>query len=89
MIFSPDQHKPLKTYIDPHTYEDPNIAIHKFVTEIDPSVIGKQKVIGVGEWVFSNLLHSFTFMNSQIGLSNISTCCLTANQESLGKCFGV
>uniref|UniRef100_A0A669DDF4 receptor protein-tyrosine kinase n=1 Tax=Oreochromis niloticus TaxID=8128 RepID=A0A669DDF4_ORENI len=50
MTFSPDQHKPLKMYIDPHTYEDPNIAIHKFVTEIDPSVIGKQKVIGVGEF---------------------------------------
>ncbi|CAI5687467.1 unnamed protein product [Oreochromis niloticus] len=48
--FSSDQHKPLKMYIDPHTYEDPNIAIHKFVTEIDPSVIGKQKVIGVGEF---------------------------------------
>lgn len=30
-------------------YEDPNIAIQKFVTEIDPSAISKQKVIGVGE----------------------------------------
>uniref|UniRef100_A0AAQ6ANJ0 receptor protein-tyrosine kinase n=1 Tax=Amphiprion ocellaris TaxID=80972 RepID=A0AAQ6ANJ0_AMPOC len=42
--------KPLKTYVDPHMYEDPNIAIHKFVTEIDPSAISKQKVIGVGEF---------------------------------------
>lgn len=33
-------------------YEDPNIAIQKFVTEIDPSAIGKQKVIGVGKCVF-------------------------------------
>lgn len=30
-------------------YEDPNIAIQKFVTEIDPNAISKQKVIGVGE----------------------------------------
>lgn len=30
-------------------YEDPNIAIQKFVTEIDQSAISKQKVIGVGE----------------------------------------
>ncbi|TKS71303.1 Ephrin type-A receptor 2 [Collichthys lucidus] len=45
-----DQLKPLKTYVDPHMYEDPNIAIQKFVTEIDPSAIGKQKVIGVGEF---------------------------------------
>ncbi|KAA8593350.1 hypothetical protein FQN60_009466 [Etheostoma spectabile] len=48
--FSTDQLKPLKTYIDPHMYEDPNIAIQKFVTEIDPSAISKQKVIGVGEF---------------------------------------
>lgn len=48
--FSSDQLKPLKTYVDPHMYEDPNIAIQKFVKEIDPSVISKQKVIGVGEF---------------------------------------
>ncbi|KAM3621771.1 uncharacterized protein V6R79_015758 [Siganus canaliculatus] len=48
--FSSDQLKPLKTYVDPHMYEDPNIAIQKFVTEIDPSAINKQKVIGVGEF---------------------------------------
>ncbi|CAB1437861.1 unnamed protein product [Pleuronectes platessa] len=48
--FSTDQLKPLKTYIDPHMYEDPNIAIQKFVTEIDPTAISKQKVIGVGEF---------------------------------------
>lgn len=43
-----DQLKPLKTYVDPHMYEDPNIAIQKFVTEIDPIAISKQKAIGVG-----------------------------------------
>ncbi|XP_072308602.1 ephrin type-A receptor 2a [Eucyclogobius newberryi] len=48
--FSSDQLKPLKTYVDPHMYEDPNIAIQKFVTEIDPNFISKQKVIGVGEF---------------------------------------
>ncbi|XP_072238096.1 ephrin type-A receptor 2a [Leuresthes tenuis] len=48
--FSTDQLKPLKTYVDPHMYEDPNIAIQKFVTEIDQCVISKQKVIGVGEF---------------------------------------
>uniref|UniRef100_A0A8C3GAS3 receptor protein-tyrosine kinase n=1 Tax=Cyclopterus lumpus TaxID=8103 RepID=A0A8C3GAS3_CYCLU len=48
--FSTDQLKPLKTYVDPHMYEDPNIAIQKFVTEIDPTAISKQKVIGVGEF---------------------------------------
>ncbi|XP_068449953.1 ephrin type-A receptor 2a [Clinocottus analis] len=48
--FLTDQLKPLKTYVDPHMYEDPNIAIQKFVTEIDPTAISKQKVIGVGEF---------------------------------------
>uniref|UniRef100_A0A667WY67 receptor protein-tyrosine kinase n=1 Tax=Myripristis murdjan TaxID=586833 RepID=A0A667WY67_9TELE len=41
---------PLKTYVDPHMYEDPNIAILKFATEIHPNAISKQKVIGAGEF---------------------------------------
>uniref|UniRef100_A0A7N9ATF3 receptor protein-tyrosine kinase n=1 Tax=Mastacembelus armatus TaxID=205130 RepID=A0A7N9ATF3_9TELE len=41
---------PLKTYVDPHTYEDPNIAVLKFATEIHPNHITKQKVIGAGEF---------------------------------------
>ncbi|KAK9391934.1 ephrin type-A receptor 2 [Crotalus adamanteus] len=45
-----DQLKPLKTYVDPHTYEDPNQAVLKFTTEIHPSSISRQKVIGAGEF---------------------------------------
>ncbi|XP_069774977.1 ephrin type-A receptor 2 isoform X2 [Narcine bancroftii] len=45
-----DQLKPLKTYVDPHTYEDPNQAVLKFADEIHPSAITKQKVIGAGEF---------------------------------------
>ncbi|XP_060614827.2 ephrin type-A receptor 2 isoform X1 [Anolis sagrei] len=45
-----DQLKPLKTYVDPHTYEDPNQAVLKFTTEIQPSCISRQKVIGAGEF---------------------------------------
>ncbi|XP_043917782.1 ephrin type-A receptor 2 [Protopterus annectens] len=45
-----DQLKPLKTYVDPHTYEDPNQAMLKFTTEINPSYVTKQKVIGAGEF---------------------------------------
>ncbi|MBN3325979.1 EPHA2 protein, partial [Atractosteus spatula] len=47
---SPEQLKPLKTYVDPHTYEDPNQAVLKFTTEIHPNHITKQKVIGAGEF---------------------------------------
>uniref|UniRef100_A0A9L0K9A8 Ephrin type-A receptor 2 n=1 Tax=Equus asinus TaxID=9793 RepID=A0A9L0K9A8_EQUAS len=44
------QLKPLKTYVDPHTYEDPNQAVLKFTTEIHPSCVTRQKVIGAGEF---------------------------------------
>uniref|UniRef100_A0A4W3HG77 receptor protein-tyrosine kinase n=1 Tax=Callorhinchus milii TaxID=7868 RepID=A0A4W3HG77_CALMI len=47
---SADQLKPLKTYVDPHTYEDPNQAVLKFADEIHPSAVSKQKVIGAGEF---------------------------------------
>uniref|UniRef100_A0A8C6TG09 receptor protein-tyrosine kinase n=1 Tax=Neogobius melanostomus TaxID=47308 RepID=A0A8C6TG09_9GOBI len=47
---SSEQLKPLKTYVDPHTYEDPNTAVMKFAAEIHPSHITKQKVIGAGEF---------------------------------------
>ncbi|XP_039611416.1 ephrin type-A receptor 2 [Polypterus senegalus] len=48
--FNPEQLKPLKFYVDPHTYEDPNQAILKFTREIHPSNVTKQKVIGAGEF---------------------------------------
>uniref|UniRef100_A0AAY4B6R1 receptor protein-tyrosine kinase n=1 Tax=Denticeps clupeoides TaxID=299321 RepID=A0AAY4B6R1_9TELE len=47
---SPEQLKPLKTYVDPHTYEDPNAAVLRFASEIHPNHITKQKVIGAGEF---------------------------------------
>ncbi|XP_069467203.1 ephrin type-A receptor 2 isoform X2 [Ambystoma mexicanum] len=53
-----DQLKPLKTYVDPHTYEDPNQAVLKFTTEIQPTCVTRQKVIGAGEFgeVFKGIL---------------------------------
>lgn len=35
--------------MDPHTYEDPNQAVLKFTTEIHPSCVTRQKVIGAGK----------------------------------------
>ena len=51
LLHLPEQLKPLKTYVDPHTYEDPNQAVLKFTTEIHPSCVTRQKVIGAGEAV--------------------------------------
>ncbi|CAF94972.1 unnamed protein product, partial [Tetraodon nigroviridis] len=39
-----------RTYIHPHTYEDPNQAIRDFAKEIDASNIRIERVIGAGEF---------------------------------------
>ncbi|XP_036400554.1 ephrin type-A receptor 3-like isoform X2 [Megalops cyprinoides] len=40
----------IKTYVDPHTYEDPSQAIHEFARELDASCIAIDKVVGAGEF---------------------------------------
>ncbi|CAF0812320.1 unnamed protein product [Rotaria sordida] len=39
-----------KTYIDPHTYEDPTKAVKDFARELDPNLIVIESVIGGGEF---------------------------------------
>uniref|UniRef100_A0AAR2J754 receptor protein-tyrosine kinase n=1 Tax=Pygocentrus nattereri TaxID=42514 RepID=A0AAR2J754_PYGNA len=58
LFFATEKLQPLKTYVDPHTYEDPCTAVLKFASEIHPNYITKQKVIGAGEFgeVFRGLL---------------------------------
>lgn len=38
----------IKSYVDPHTYEDPNQAVREFTREIDASHIIIESVIGGG-----------------------------------------
>ncbi|XP_054829413.1 ephrin type-A receptor 3 [Eublepharis macularius] len=40
----------LRTYVDPHTYEDPNQAVHEFAKELDATSIAIDKVVGAGEF---------------------------------------
>ncbi|GAA6108219.1 ephrin type-A receptor 3 isoform X1 [Tachysurus ichikawai] len=37
-----------RTYVDPHTYEDPSQAVHEFAKELDASCIAIDKVVGAG-----------------------------------------
>lgn len=51
----------LRTYVDPHTYEDPNQAVHEFAKELDASNISIDKVVGAGNdcqiyWTKDSLL---------------------------------
>ena len=39
-----------RSYVDPHTYEDPKLAICQFTREIDPSAITIESIIGGGEF---------------------------------------
>merc|ERR1719195_2570885 len=39
-----------KTYIDPHTYEDPHQAVRQFAKELDPRYITIEAIIGGGEF---------------------------------------
>lgn len=39
-----------RTYIHPHTYEDPNQAVRDFAKEIDAANIRIERVIGAGEF---------------------------------------
>ena len=43
----------IKSYVDPHTYEDPNQAVREFTREIDASHITIEAVIGGGKsWLY-------------------------------------
>lgn len=42
----------VRTYVDPHTYEDPSDAVREFTKEIDPSFITIEAVIGGGKLRF-------------------------------------
>ncbi|MBN3292903.1 EPHA3 protein, partial [Polypterus senegalus] len=48
--FSPVKLPGIRTYVDPHTYEDPCQAVHEFAKELDASCIAIDKVVGAGEF---------------------------------------
>lgn len=50
----------VRTYVDPHTYEDPNQAVHEFAKEIEASCITIERVIGAGME-----MHSMTLLQHE------------------------
>jgi len=48
MAYLPPDGSSVRTYIDPHVYEDPSEAVREFTREIDASCIVIEAVIGGG-----------------------------------------
>lgn len=80
----------IKTYVDPHTYEDPSQAVHEFAKELDASCIAIDKVVGAGENIqreeffcslicFQDLLctkeRAFTHSTTQAKVAQIQLLC--------------
>ena len=63
----------VRIYVDPFTYEDPNQAVREFAKEIDASCIKIEKVIGIGEELFSFFL-KILLVKYMFGSHLISLC---------------
>lgn len=54
-----------RTYIHPHTYEDPNQAVRDFAKEIDASNIRIERVIGAGEFAVNREVDYIIILKQQ------------------------
>jgi len=59
MAYLPADGSSVRSYIDPHIYEDPTEAVREFTREIDASCIVIEAVIGGGtaDWCHFSLLN--------------------------------
>ncbi|XP_044741715.1 ephrin type-B receptor 1-B isoform X2 [Chrysoperla carnea] len=71
-----------RTYIDPHTYEDPNQAVREFAREIDASCITIEAIIGGGE--FGDVCRGKLKLPS-VGMQEIDVAIKTLKPGSLDK----
>nr|XP_039249727.1 ephrin type-A receptor 4-like [Styela clava] len=67
--------EPVKTYIDPSTYGDPDQAVHEFAKEIDSYNIKKEDLLGSGEFgdVYKGLLRPMTPICNDDTLQNLAS----------------
>lgn len=54
-----------RTYIDPHTYEDPNQAVREFAREIDAGCITIEAIIGKFSYTFHLTILKLDFLSNQ------------------------
>ena len=71
-----------RTYIDPHTYEDPNQAIREFAREIDASYITIEAIIGGGEFgdVCKGKLQLPARPEMTVAIKTLKVCCKKLNK---------
>lgn len=65
-----------RSYVDPHTYEDPNQAVREFAREIDAGYITIEAIIGASSFRF------FVFKNAHEATVN---CLLCTGQQVAGN----
>lgn len=72
-----------RSYVDPHTYEDPNQAVREFAREIDAGYITIEAIIGI------LYIRNFSFSNDSYCDEEILTkavCNRSQVAESSGTC---
>ena len=74
----------VRTYVDPHTYEDPNQAVREFTREIDACHITIEAVIGGGECM---LMEGTQFILSESFIQISEFCPLRRSNKKMCASF--
>ncbi|PSN39583.1 Ephrin type-A receptor 5 [Blattella germanica] len=76
-----------RTYIDPHTYEDPNQAVREFAREIDASCITIEAIIGKDIFIFRQYLYHFRISQSYLKMLPAPMDCPEAIYQLMLDCW--
>jgi len=74
MAYLPPDGSSVRTYIDPHIYEDPSEAVREFTREIDASCVIIEAVIGGGSLYHTVLLLCLVFSACVASVGHVLHC---------------